>query len=202
MNRRLCMFFVLVVIAAPSVVMGGDLALTFTDGNPNFTQMDWMAGWRFDVNDDILVDGLGFWDSNDDGLNESHEVGIWTDAGDLVTSGVVPSGTAAPLDQGFRIQPISPVMLTAGTRYRIAAYLSSTNNDGVITASANSSTIPEITYLDRAFLDGPGGFTFPSGFNQAALDANFGPSFTVVPEPSMAWMAATLLCCSGRLRRR
>jgi hypothetical protein len=86
--------------------------------------------------------------------------------------------------------------LEAGTTYRIAAYYGLTNTDPLITADATAMTVPEITYLDRAFLLDSGGFTFPTGFNSVALAANFGPTFRVasggvVPEPSSLVLAIT-----------
>lgn len=200
MSRRIRQVaFLFAVVFSLQHAVAGPPALTIEDGSSTTTQQDWVAGWRFDVNTDIMVDGLGVWDDEGDGLNESHEVGIWTEAGVLVTSATMPSGAAMPLVDDFRIISISPTLLTGGNRYRIGAYYSPTNDDGIVTALATTSTISEITYLDRAFLETTGGFTFPTGFNSAVLAANFGPTFTVVPEPSSLLLSLSL-ACMGFLR--
>lgn len=202
--RTILIGFVALTITARHTT-ADELALTFTSGFVNTSQTNWMAGWRFVVNNSIHVDALGLWDFEQDGLSSSHPVGIWTDDGNLVASGTVAAGPGAPINSGFRMVSIAPTPLNAGATYRIAAYLDASNADGIITAGALPITSPSITYLNRAFLQNANAFAFPSGANNLSLAGNFGPTFQIgVPEASLvgafAWMSL-FMRRRGQVRR-
>lgn len=59
-------------------------------------------GWAFTASTGITVTSLGWYDDLGDGLVDSHEVGIYDTAGNLMVSGTVQSGTADPLTGLFR----------------------------------------------------------------------------------------------------
>jgi hypothetical protein len=180
-----------------------ELALDFSGGEQANSIDDDMAGWRFRTYAPISVDSLGLYDSDLDGLYNAHQVGIWSDAGALITSATIQAGIDSPLDGKFRFEPVTPVTLPANETYRIAALYWPTF-DTVVTAFATVTTAPEIRYLDRAYLLGATSFQFPTNFNSIDLGANFGPTFkftTLVPEPSTSALVV-IGSLAALLRRR
>jgi hypothetical protein len=81
------------------------------------------VGWTLQVGDvDIELLSLGVFDKGGNGLNTSHGVGIWTDAGTLLRQTTIPAGTAAGLVDGYRYESVAALTLTAGQKYRLGAY--------------------------------------------------------------------------------
>lgn len=142
------------------------------------------------------------------GLFESHEVGLWDEAGTLLASVVVPGGTAAPLVNGFRFAGLAePVTLLAGHKYVLGAYYATpwSVDPGAdvfrVVSPANMSSIlsSSFQYGEGRFSDGPGpGLAFPVAV-PGLFDAAIGPNLEVVqdigsavqpvPEPGTAAMA-------------
>jgi len=71
---------------------------------------------------DFRVTSLGFFDYLQDGLGESHELGIFDASGTLLVSALLPSGTASPLEGSFRYVDITPLILNAGEEYTVGAF--------------------------------------------------------------------------------
>src|SRR5438552_5018668 len=118
-------------------------------GNPGQTNT---YGWIFSVGgNDLRVTGLGVWDEGQDGLNAAHQVGIWSSAGALMSSVVVPAGTAAPLNGEFRILTLAnPFTLAAGSNYTIGAlYQGDDNFHGP--QSGAPTVAPEILNVEGRF---------------------------------------------------
>src|SRR5262249_3376334 len=118
-----------VVQVVPSVVAP---TASFSSMGAGPTGLAETIGWQFTPTSDIAVTHLGFYDSGMDGFVESHTIGIFSTATQqLVASITLPAGTGAqPLNSfgvtGFlatqsRGQAITPVVLTAGQTYTIAA---------------------------------------------------------------------------------
>jgi len=78
------------------------------------------VGFLFTTNTTILIDALGFYDDNQNGLQTSHEVGIFDLNGTLLTSATIQSGSAGMLDGKFRYTAISPFTLNSGQSFVIA----------------------------------------------------------------------------------
>src|ERR1700739_3790758 len=74
---------------------------------------DITLGWEFTLSLPLTVTGLGYFDG-DDGLTDSHPVGIWDSSGDLILEATVPSGLTNLVDS-FEVVPITPVTLGPGT---------------------------------------------------------------------------------------
>ena len=139
---------------------------------------DRTRGWEFTVTEDIAVAGLGIFDLFDDGLNFSHEIGIW-ETGELLFSTTIPAGTEALWIDQFRYVETDPFWLSAGETYVIGSVSLGdqyVGNNG----SARITTIPSITYSRTLTTEAGAGFSLPT------LERDFygfGPNFLVVPEP-------------------
>ena len=197
-----------------------DVAVSFSGTNLGFADGESrMLGWEFTVGgSDLRVTDLGFQDFNVDGLLESHEVGIWRLSDQaLITSAVVPSGTAGTLDGFFRYQTISTTAtLDSGTTYVIAGldrgidpHVWDVEIAGFPNRSVNDFSVnPLVSIGAPGTAYGPfqGAFGFPVSFGDpvgraALLGPNF--RFSTVPEPSAA-VLLTLIglgCCTRRRRR-
>lgn len=146
-------------------------------------------GYQFTPLSDIAVSSLGFFDYLGNGLGESHTVGIFDSAGNLLTSAVVSSGTGNPLDGAFRYTDIAPVTLSAGGTYTAAA-LFLTNADVVGYADVEDALVNPAISLGSL----PARYIFQTGTElqfpteTAALGTTemyYGPNFklTAVPLP-------------------
>jgi hypothetical protein len=115
---------------------------------------------------DMTLNSLGVFDYQDNGLGETHAVGIFDKSGALLASTSVSAGTASPLDDHFRYASIAPLKLTAGQTYTIAAlYLTLSDvigyaNIGGILASSDIS-LP--SFSARYALTGATDLYFPTG---------------------------------------
>ena len=143
------------------------------------TGNDVTIGWEFSTNSAITVTSLGFFDDLQDGLLQSHEVGIFS-AGTLLASAIIPAGTGATLINQFRWVAIAPLGLSAGQTFRIGAYLPSlplsTPRDSFMFDPTGFASAPEINFVGRRFLFG--GFGDPNaGTSQPGA---FGPNFDFV----------------------
>ena len=179
------------------------VALTLSDttgqilGNPPFT-----LGWRFTVNSNITVNGLGFFDDAQNGLAEAHAVGLWNAAGTLLASTTIGAGTVSGLINQFRYNSVAATALTAGQRYTIGALYTS-GSDAVLFNANNVATNAAITYGNGTFAGG-GTLANPST-DFASTTSFFGPNFTfgAVPEPaSWAMLLMGFGVMGGALRRR
>ena len=155
-------------------------------------------GYQFTPLVDISVSSLGFFDFLGDGLGESHTVGIFDNAGELLSSTVVPSGTVSLLDDGFRYNDIAPITLSAGETYTAAALVLS-NADFIGYADVEDALVNPAISLGslpaRYIIHTETELQFPTEtVGLAGTEMYYGPNFklTVVPLPS-----ALLLFGSG-----
>lgn len=190
--------------AMPAPVMAVPL-ITFTGGQTTFF-VDRTFGYEFSTNSaPVQIFSLGFWDDSQNGLAQSHQVGIWSaDGSTLLVSATIPSGTSAPLDSGFRFVSVTPVTLAANTSYLAGAYLGSEPVIRFTTATVD----PAIALGSTRFAPTPSGdglFTAPTDAQGTTFDDGyFGPNFNGVPEPTTFALAAVglgVLTALG-LRRR
>ena len=112
---------VLAAVAALSIVTGAAssaLALTpaveYTSADQATDSRPFSIGYVFDLTSAVTVDALAYWD---DGLANSHQVGIWDVVGNLLVSTTVAGDDT--LVGHFRWDSVAPVTLAAG-RYTIA----------------------------------------------------------------------------------
>jgi hypothetical protein len=153
---------------------------------------DQTVGWQFNVLSPLTVTGLDWYDSTGTGLNTAHTVGIWSPAGSLLTSTLIPAGAAAPLDGMFRFESIAPVNLPAGNGYIVGGQNFAASTDLLACGSGGTcdgllaqAVDPRLEFVNATFSNIGGGFTEPTFFS-LAHEGFYGPSFSAapVPEPS------------------
>lgn len=193
-----------VSLFACTVAFGGSLALVPTGGTVASDGRSFMLGWQFSVSTPITIDGLSYFDAGNDGLTDSHRVGIFDNGTSaLLVSATIPSGTGATLVGGFRTVAVS-FTLNPGT-YVIGGQ-SLTASDGFLFTVPTVTTAPGVTYLAEREL-GTASFVMPTAgpFSEKGI---FGPNFTItaggaVPEPgtfSLIFIAGVGLVAVGRRR--
>ena len=140
-------------------------------------------GWEFTTNAAVTVTGLGVFDDSQDGLVESHDVGLWDNSGTLLASGTVVSGTVDPLVNQWRYVSTSPVTLAANATYYIGALWLDGGDANVFPGSGSATTIPQINYIQSSYAQG-GTLADPTSTGTGSY-GYFGPNFlTSVPEPA------------------
>ncbi len=169
----------------------GTPALTIDDlngqqlGNGPFT-----LGFEFQANANTKVVQLGAFDDAQDGLGQSHDVGLWDSLGNLLASTTIGSGTSGALINQFRYNDITPVSLTAGQDYFIGAvWLDGT--DPMVFGATNLATDPRITYLSSGYAAG-GSLVDPTSLD-GGFGGYFGPNLTLTSVPEPATWAFTIL---------
>jgi PEP-CTERM motif len=143
------------------------------------------VGWEFTLSDYIRVTSLGVFDSSQDGLVDSHDVGIWSSGGGpALVTGTVPSGTSGTLLDQFRYTSVS-ALLSPGS-YVIGAFFPA-SGDAALGSAAGFSTAPDVAYdyVHYGLYAGGGSLTMPNNVGGAQAPSIFGPNFQfeVVPEP-------------------
>lgn len=170
--------------AVPASALTG---VTFTKDTGGEGNSSLMRGWIFDLSGPVSVTSLGWYDSSEDGLVDSHQVGIWTSGGSLLVSGTVASGTAGALDGFFRYTSSLTGTTTLGSGRYVIAGLSTSGDANYRNLSASSVTFGNgISYLSDVVGQNSFGFSdTPGGFDVGYFGPNFQYSAgNVVPEPA------------------
>ncbi|MEP6755698.1 MAG: PEP-CTERM sorting domain-containing protein [Chthonomonadales bacterium] len=169
------------------------IALDFTAGGLGGAQDNSMLGWEFSLANQVTLTDLGIYDEGNDGLFNSHQIGLWTGGGTLVSSATIASGFSGSVVNSasglgsFRFNNVSPVSLTPGS-YVIGALWGIQDRDYIRTGSNNVPTplnmAPGFSFTQLRY-NVNSGFAFPA--SSFARNGHFGPDlrFTTVPEPGM-----------------
>lgn len=188
------------MVGFATVAPAATIALTFTPGTGSELTDSPTIGWEFSVFSTIQVTALGYYDVDNDGLADSHSVGIWTADGALVGSGVVASGTVDDLLDGFRYTPVS-FTLTPGTYIIGADKL--TGADSHVFGVTSFATASEIGYVRGRYTFDTGALNLPTESCNCQEPGYFGPNFQFeaasVPEPATGLL---LPLCVGALYAR
>jgi len=157
------------------------------------------VGWQFDVNTQIIVTHLSWYDHGQDGIDE-HEVGLWDTGGNLLVSAVLGSGTSEALDGIWRTVDVADTILTVGSGYIVGGYNGATSTD-VLKANVSQTVASEITFVDATFSNFGATLDRPTIFSVAS-SGFYGPSFQYQAVPEPATMVALGLGAAALLRRR
>ena len=204
MKKKLFVMFFAVMMLALTFMPGGAIAATYyaTGVGGNQIAADPPAGST--VGTEFTVIGssftayqLGVYDAGSDGLGQSHPVGIYTTGGALLASATVPSGTAAPIVNGFRwVSLTTPLTLNAGTSYVLAAYYPASGDTFGTTAVIDPNfTLVRNRYIDQA------GLNFPAQSWADNTTGWYGPNMAT-PIPAAIWLLGSGLVGLVALRRR
>lgn len=166
------------------------------------------AGTPFTVGaSTLMLTSLGFFDQNQDGLENSHMVGIYDQAHTLLGSVTVKAGTASTLHDGARWEQLnSPIALSANTMYMLAATFLDTGDKANISTKAQVTLDPNFTLALSGFTYKPGAtLNYPSTPGGLIGSYAFGANMEVVaaPEPSQwAMMGVVVMGITGYAARR
>ena len=196
----------------PRVACAQTSVVDFTGGTTS-TLGGFMLGYDIGVTIPQTITGLGFFDVGGNGLGESHQIGLWTNAGVLLASTTITNTSTAVASTSsmgrWMVNSISDVTLTGGI-YVVGAYYA-TASDSVVSDAA-ITTVPGVGYVaDR---NSRGSFTYPafSGGSSRASGRYMGPGlFTgvisatpgVAPEPgSLALLLPIMGTVGMAIRKR
>lgn len=163
--------------------------------NGNFTM-----GFSFTVDQDMFLRALGAYDYQSDGFVLPKTVGLWDNAGNLLSQAAVTS--AGTLQDSFRYTNVAPVVLTTGQTYVVGAYRYSGAGDVYATPFGALNPAPGVNVI-QARLSDSGAFAFPDQLVGTA--AYFGANALVSPTPEPAAWGMMILgfgIAGGALRRR
>lgn len=198
MKSRICCLLLGLVLAGTGCLLNAaQMGVSLTE-DPTWVinNSDWMLGYSFVVNSPITVVSLGIWDFQSDGLAAPHDVGFWNSSGTLLASATVPAGSAGMLNSGFRFAPISPLVLTVGATYFVAAEVTVAAGDTWTVDPLVFNVAPEITYDSRRYQGYVGTLLFPNLVGSNSI-GYFGGNFEFVPSAVPEPGTFTLLALGG-----
>ena len=192
------------VVLAVMPAAADTLAINFsnTTGEP-LSNPPMTLGWAFEVNSPVNVTWMSFFDSGQDGLVDSHPMGIWDSSGTMLVSATVDAGSTNPLHDKFRAFAVNPTLLMPGA-YRIGALFASGIDSNMFpTFTTGFSTAPEITFIRSASAVGPT-LTNPAPTFFSMGPAYFGPNFEFqsVPEPGSLTLVGTVAVLAALFYRK
>lgn len=148
------------------------------------------VGYSFTVQESpLLVSRVGVLEvGNTPGLNNQNLVGIWTDAGSLLSMQLIPAGTSPVFENNFRwVDLSSPLLLEANTTYRVGAQANEERYSGFLPGYGGSlynSSVSSHVSINGAVRNNQNGvFSFPNTdpmSNSVVIGPNL--DFSVVPE--------------------
>jgi hypothetical protein len=181
------------LVAAPAPSFADIPAVSVAGTATNLNNPPFTLGYTFSTSTSFKIDGLGLYDQGNDGLVDSHDIGLWDSGGNLLASATVDAGTTDSLINGFRFVSIAPVTIAAGT-YSIGALFLTGNDPNFFGGDGTLSSISGFTYLSSAYAGG-GMLSDPTTLNGGGVPAYVGPNLLVASVPEPASWAMLLLGC-------
>ena len=184
-------FACVVAVAAPLTASADPILATTPSGL--LWAFDGTMGFKFDVlGDNFLVTRLGFYDTSGDGLESSHDIGIWAESGGApLATATLSAGTGATLEAEFRwVDLVLPLLLNANTSYVIGAtFVDFDFSDG---ARDTALIDPMFSVVDAAYYAGGAGLNFPN-IQYPNLQGFFGPNLSGIASVPDGGSALALL---------
>jgi hypothetical protein len=206
-NRILAIFAAFTWLGFLSVPAFGILAELYPSntgiGGFDEAHGDGMVGWVFSVQTPVTVTAVGWYDDGADGLSRAFQVGLWQDLNGYFAPGsnpkqllgtpaagiTIPAGTAAPLQNSYRIVSLrSPLTLQPGN-YQLAGLDSAATTDPIKYVELSYNPPPINGISNDGFFYAP--FSSPTFAMTNSSDfylywgLELGPMlFTPIPEPA------------------
>jgi hypothetical protein len=165
-------------------------------------------GMDFDVNQPIVVEALGIYDSGQDGISGILNATIFNRVNQqTVTSTLSFTGTQGTLINGSRFQNLTtPVTLAPGS-YSIVSWGYSSNDPNANThGGPGTSTLNTggglISFVGSARYDYVGGGVYPTFVDGGPVNRYYAGTFDFVPLPPTALLLGSGLLGLGLLRFR
>ena len=201
MKRTIFLSAIALALGAGSL-SAGTIAVTVSGNSDLVNAAQYTTGWAFTTTQTFNVVALDYYDNAQNGLLNTHDVGIYTSTGTLLVSATVPSGTVGTLSGLYRSVAIPTFVLSPGS-YVIGGY-SNASSDPIQFLATSATPISGITIGNRNDYAFASGLTFPLA--QAAGLQFFNPNFEVaaaagVPEPATAGLALAAFAAFA-LRKR
>ncbi len=150
----------------------------------DYHQGAYSLGWTFTANQAITITSLGFYDDKKDGLTESHPVGVY----DKATQMLLAQATVTPQDPltgYFRFTALTPPLaLQQGKTYVLMAWVGTENYLAFNALDPSWTVNPAISYAGGAVNYGNAnatGLLYPDTFGAANGGGDFGPNFELSP---------------------
>ncbi|HWZ33727.1 MAG TPA: PEP-CTERM sorting domain-containing protein [Bryobacteraceae bacterium] len=215
-------FFAMSVLAAVALLPATSFASTagweFGSVGTQSTDGAWNFGEVFTVNQNIMVNFLGYYnptalanvatdlsaaDTTNPTLVGSHEVALYDSAGNQLADTIIDNSSAFATTH-WRYNPVAPVELFAGQTYVVQG-LSGTQvyayNDGGFTTFAPITILGNNWVLENTMSFN--GTSLKNDVTDGYWGANFGFDPVTTPEPGSWMMIGTgLLGLAGLLRRK
>ncbi len=171
-------------------------------GGTNSGNGSWTLGYEFNLSKTSVIDALGSYDQNGDGLNGRYDIGLWDTSGNLLSTASV-SGSGDPLVSSFRWADIADITLGQGNYIVASAGAWSTNGDNYFYSGSYTTNV--LTYVNNKYRVGSS-LQFPissaAGVAPGFLGGNVSFETTSVPAPLPFLGAGAAFGFSRKLRQR
>jgi len=159
------------------------IGLSLTSPGSTYDGTPYTLGWEFSVNQAINVTGLGVYVNDTiDGLGSSAQVGLWDASGDLLSSATVPAGLGGTLVNDFLFTDVTPVPLSIGTDYIVAAYEADLASSINVAQGGLGSYNAVVNGIEDRFILSSS-LTFPTSTVGLSGGAWLGGNFEFTPAP-------------------